>query len=78
MNTEPEKYPLFSSFPLKEEDLSIATTFNELQLANFANMRVDVAKALLYLPFTPNSPVDYAQQEAFLSGKLEVLDLLLS
>lgn len=50
---------------------------NQVQKAVLQNRRVEIAVQKLNTPYTPEHPLVYAQQEAFLRGQLDLIQWLL-
>lgn len=78
MNYNPPKpHELFTTYSLNEEEQLLGQELNELQRAYLHNLRAEKAELLLRLPFTPEDVIGYTQQEAYLTGQVELLDSLL-
>ena len=63
----------FTKFPLSETEERAGAILTSLNLAAIQNMRADIAQSKINLPFTPNDPLSYAQEEAYLRGQLDIL-----
>jgi len=59
-----------------QEQLS-GSILSTLQIASIQNHRVDIAEQKLNLVFDPTNMIDFAQQNAYLQGQLDILQLLL-
>lgn len=68
---------IFSSYTLTQEEQLAGETLSALSIQVLHNLRSRLAEQKLYLPFTPNDVLAYAQQEAFLTGQLELLTFLI-
>ena len=68
---------LFNIINLSPTEELSGKQLNDFQRAVLHNLRAVKAEVLLRLPFTPENVVDYAQQESYLTGQVELLDYLL-
>ena len=64
-------------YDLSEMEYRTGTTLNVYQSQVIQNLIADCAEEKINLKFDPNNPVNFAQQEAALTGKLEVLRYIL-
>ena len=69
----PKEINAFTKFPVSGEEERVGTILTSLNIAVIQNMRADIAQEKINLPFTPNDPLSYAQQEAYLRGQLDIL-----
>jgi hypothetical protein len=69
---------IFTTYELGPKDMREGQTLTENQRMYLHNMRAIKAEALMRLPFTPENVMDFAQQEAYLTAQIELLDELLS
>ena len=74
-SNEPGLFTRFNLSPTEEKD---GSTFNAFQIAWLHNIRADKVAALISLSFTPDNIVQYAQDEAYITGQIQLLDTLLS
>lgn len=68
----------FSSWELTPLEFKAGCTFNELQLKVIQNCISDAASSKVALTYDPQNPLKFAQQEAELTGQIEILEFLLS
>ncbi len=66
----------FQKVPMSDVDLLGAQVLPLQTEAMITNLRVDIAISKINLEFTPNDPLGYAQQEAYLRGQLDILQFL--
>ncbi len=69
---------LFTTFELSAKEGYEGQQLNEFQRMCLHNLRADRAEQLLRLEFKADNIVDFAQQNAYLTGQLELLDVLLA
>ena len=74
-NKEPGLFNRFTLSPQEEKDGKL---LNDFQRAVLHNMRADFSQEKLNLTFTPENIVNYAQQEACLTGQISLLDIILA
>lgn len=67
----------FTGYELSDAEQAVATQYTDIQRKYLQTLLSEVAHTKLNLPFTPNDPLSYAQQEAYLKGKLDLLQSLL-
>ena len=67
----------FCSFSLTEEEYVAGSIFTLPQLQCLQNSLSEAAHARLALNYDPLNPGDFLQQEAYLKGKIELLDYLI-
>lgn len=67
----------FNEYDLTDEELRISV-WNDYQIARIHNERKMVADALLEIKLDPEKLMEYMQHQAFLKGKLAMLDELLA
>ena len=67
----------FTKYELTKSEQQSGSIFNDSQLAVLHNMRTDYAEQKLNLVFNPSNPIDFAQQEAFLAGQIQLLGYLI-
>ena len=67
----------FSSFQLTPEEYSSGSIYSLPQLQVLQNLLSEAAHARIALDYDPLNPVDFAQQEAFLKGKISLLSYLI-
>jgi hypothetical protein len=67
----------FTSFDLSEEEIKQATNYNALQRAYLQTLLSEAAHTKLNLKFDPTNPVAFAQNDAYLQGKIELLQSLI-
>jgi hypothetical protein len=60
-----------------EEEIS-AKQFTELNLAYLNNERANIVLSRLSLCYDPQNPIDFAQQEAYFKGQLDLLSNLIA
>lgn len=63
--------------PLEERSVLESKIFNPIQLIGLQNQRAEIANQLIRLNYEPNNHIDFALQQSFLRGQLELLDFLL-
>lgn len=68
----------FTSFELTEEEIKLATQWTALQRAYLQTLLSEAAHTKLNLKFDPLNPVAFAQNDAFLQGKIELLQSILN
>lgn len=69
---------LFQTYVLSPQEEKDGKRLTELQRAVLHNLRAQIAQTKLNLVFTPENVINYAQQEACLTGQLDLLDELLT
>jgi hypothetical protein len=67
----------FSSFQLTSEEQISGSIYSLVQLQVLQNLLSESAHSRIALNYDPLNPVDFAQQEAFLKGKIELLSYLI-
>jgi hypothetical protein len=67
----------FQQFEFTSEELLQACKLTNLQECRLKSLQGDIANQKLTELFDPEHPIKYAQTEAFLSGQLNLLNLLL-
>lgn len=77
MNMPVDSNELFSIYQISPKEQLSGQQYNDAQIKVLHNLRAEKAAALLRLPFMPDNIVKYAQDEAYLTGQLELLDMLL-
>ena len=76
---KPEEIPnLFQTYHVTDQEDLSGQQINEFQRAYLHNLRAEYAAQKLAMPFTPNDIVGYAQAEAELVGKIDLLTMLLT
>lgn len=68
---------LFPSFSFTEDDLKVAHAFNDTTIGFLQTELADRVKQRLSLRFDPTQPHEFIQQEAYLTGQMELLTELL-
>jgi chemotaxis regulatin CheY-phosphate phosphatase CheZ len=68
----------FTRYELSESEQVQAVLLNDLQTKNIQNLLADVAEEKIRLTYDPLNPILFAQQEADLTGKLAILQYILS
>ena len=71
---QPNVFTTIEFTPEEEKEASILPPLFRLFLIS---TRGSIAIAKINLKYTPNEPLEFAQQEAFLAGKLELLNQLI-
>lgn len=69
---------IFNRFTLSPQEEKDGKLLNDFQRAVLHNMRADIVQNKLSLIFTPENIVNYAQQEACLTGQIALLDIILA
>lgn len=67
----------FQRIPLTDKDTISGAILSSIHTAIIQNHRVDIAEQKLNLVFDPQNVVDFAQQNAYLQGQLDILQMLL-
>lgn len=67
----------FTSFDLTPEEFKAGTILSLPQIQVLQNSLSEVALQKVELVYDPLNPVDFAQQVAYLQGKIDVLSLLI-
>lgn len=67
----------FTRVTMTPDEVISGSILSAMQLGNIQNIRVDIAEQKLNLKFTPNDIHSYTQQEAYLSGQLDILKHLI-
>lgn len=68
---------MFDHFSLDEEETKVAKTFTDANMLFLRNLRHEAMMAKLQLSFDPLNPHTFQQNEAALTGKIDVLTLLI-
>lgn len=68
----------FTQYELTPLEIQVASRFNDLQQKLIQNLIAEAALEKVSLTFNPANPLQFAQQEAELHGKMEILEYLLS
>lgn len=68
---------VFDHFDLNEAELEIASRFSDPNILYLKNLRYEAIMAKLQLSFDPAKPYIFQQNEAALTGKIDVLNLLI-
>ena len=68
----------FQQFEFTSKDYANATQFTDLQRAYLQTELASKAHARLALTFDPLAPHEFVQNEAYLKGQMELLELLLN
>ena len=69
----PQIISSFTRFQLTEEQTLQGSILSANQAVVIQNQISEIAEEKLNLEFTPNDPLSFAQQEAYLKGKLDIL-----
>jgi len=72
-----EKPSLFTHYELDAEELRIASSYPHVTYLWFRDLQATAAEQKLALKFDPSNPQAFIQEEAYLSGQLELLTFLL-
>lgn len=67
----------FSSFALTEEEQVSGSVFSADQKRVMQNLISEAAEESLNLTYDGTNPIKYAQQEAYLKGKIDILKWLI-
>jgi len=67
----------FTRYKLTEPEEIHGSTLTSLNRAKLQNMRSEAAEQKLALVLDPYKPLEFIQQEAFLAGKIELVNILL-
>ena len=73
-----QELDIFNRLTLSPQEEKDGKQFNAFQRAMLHNLRADLAQSKLNLTFTPESVINYAQQEACLTGQIDLLNTLLT
>lgn len=68
----------FIKWKLTQEEFPFACQFTDLNHKMIQNEIAICAEEKLALEFNPEAPIKFAQQEAFLAGKLAILQYILA
>lgn len=68
---------IFKCHRLSEQEITAGQSLNQVQVQVIENLIAKIAEEKLYLPYTPDAPQQYLQQEAHLRGQLDVLNFVL-
>ncbi len=64
--------------PISQEEEIAGATLSSAQIKLLCNIRAGIATEKLYLSLDSSVPTSYMQNEAYLRGKLDMLNLLLT
>jgi hypothetical protein len=67
----------FYSYDLSDQEVLQGSIFTSAQKAVLQNHLATEAEKKLQLTFNPNNPQEFLQEEAYLRGKIEVLQYLI-
>jgi len=70
--------PVFLTYPLTPSELVQAESLNYIQTRGIQNLIAQIAEEKLHLKLDPTNTNLFIQQEAYLSGQIEVLEHLLA
>lgn len=76
MIKNPERYPSYSIFT--EDEIFHARSYNEIQRAWLETELAERVEMRLALRFDPTAAHEFVQQEAYLTGQMELLQQLLT
>lgn len=68
---------IYDSFEFTPQEKEIAATFTDLNLLYLRNLRHEAVTAKLSLRYDPTQPHVFQQNEAMLTGKIDVLSFLI-
>lgn len=71
------RYNSFISYDFSDQEQINNSIFNDAQLQHLQNELAMVAECKLNLEYISTDPINYAQQEAYLRGKLDILRYLI-
>jgi len=63
----------FTKVLIKDEDAVLGQALTTNNIAVMQNMRAQIAEEKLHLTLDPAKVIDYAQQEAYLRGQLDII-----
>lgn len=72
------KGEIFATYTLSPKEEYEGQILNEFQRMYLHNLRAAKAETKLRMVFTPDSIIDFAQQDAYLTAQIELLDIMLS
>jgi hypothetical protein len=67
----------FSSYELSQRELLAGSVLNGDQISVLQNELSQIAESRLNLDFTPDNPLKFAQDEAFLKGQMSIIRVML-
>lgn len=68
----------FTTYALSADELKAGQILTSLNVSVLQNQRAQIAEEKLALKFTPNDVQSYLQQEAYLSGQLDLINYILA
>ena len=68
----------FSRYILTADEERTADLLTEAQISRLQNTLADIADSLINLDYTPDKPLEFAQNQAFLKGQRAVIDFILA
>jgi hypothetical protein len=68
---------MFDSYEFTEEEEKVAKHFSDFNILYLYNLRHEAIRTKLELKFDPTQPHVFQQNEAMLTGKIDVLTLLI-
>jgi hypothetical protein len=74
----PDMLSSFTKIVIKPEDQTLGQALTINTTAVLQNMRAQIAEEKLHLTLDPAKVIDYAQQEAYLRGQLDILSHLIN
>lgn len=76
--TDPNKITSsFHRLTLTSDDVLAGSMLSAMQIGVIQNRRVDIAEQKLNLIFDPTNMIDFAQQNAYLQGQLDILQYII-
>lgn len=67
----------FTAYRLSQEELAIARSLGTEQRAYYQTLLSDAASEKIAIEQDPQNPLRYLQQEAYLKGQIDILNMLL-
>lgn len=67
----------FTTYQLSDEEVIAGSKLTTAQAMLLQNSYADIALQRISLNFTPDKPLEFAQQEAFLRGQMAILSFIL-